>query len=456
MENGYEPEIDLKGLLFYILYKWRSILAVAVIFCILVSGYKILRGISGDTAGEVTSKDSREYEIALAEYELNVNSYERSILDYQKRLEQQKRYMEKSILMEVNPYEKPTASADVFIKLDETEWEILPDIMSVDPTDSLIKVYVSNFASTIDWAPIESLTGQDALYLEELLSVWADYNSNTFTIAVVYSDGATAQQILDLILKQVMERYQGMAADVSKHTLSVVNQSLSYTIDHTLANSQKNNADTLTSYELSIIDCRKELEELADEEPVPPSSGSGIKKYALVGFAAGIFLMSVFYGMSYILDGKLHTKYELTNKYNYQLLGIVPRPKRKRFLCAIDHLLERLDGTARLPAKEEAYRIIAANIINLAGKYRNTLIVGTLDTKKLKEITEALTPLLAGITFITAENMNVTADSLKELAECDSVILVEERHVSFMEDIQRQQECIASLNKAVVGYIILL
>ena len=56
-------------------------------------------------------------------------------------------------------------------------------------------MYTSNFHSNIDWTAIEELTGQEARYLKELVTLGTDYNSNTFTISATYSDGETAQQI---------------------------------------------------------------------------------------------------------------------------------------------------------------------------------------------------------------------------------------------------------------------
>lgn len=451
MNREYEPEIDLKELFFYILRRWRSIILVTVIFGVLTCGYKIAGKVINTSEEDGKSKEIRIYELQLEEYEAAKTVYERNIEDYQMRLTQQETYWRESVLMQTDPYNVPTASANIFVKLSDTEWASLPDNPNLDPTDGIISMYVSNFLSTIDWEPIETLTGKSALYLKELISVNTDYNSNIFTIWVRYSDGNTAQQILEIIVNQVRARYQDMDASVSRHSISVMNQTLAYSIDNSLADTQKRNADAIADYEQNIINCRMELEEL--EQPSPPS---GIKKFAILCFAAAMFAMIAFYGMKYILDGKLHARYELTKRYNYQLLGIVPRPEKKGFLCVIDRFLGTLDGMDRLPGKEEAYRIIAANIINLAGKYNNILIASTLEKDKLKEVTDALTPRLDGITLTCAGNMNVTASALKELASCDSVILIEEKDASFMEDIQRQQDCIVALDKTVAGYVLLL
>mgnify|MGYP000547317598 CR=1 FL=1 len=39
-ENTYEQEIDLKDLMFAVLHKWRPIIVTAVIFAVLLGGFK--------------------------------------------------------------------------------------------------------------------------------------------------------------------------------------------------------------------------------------------------------------------------------------------------------------------------------------------------------------------------------------------------------------------------------
>ena len=95
-EEKYEAEIDLSDLLPYILFKWRSIIAVGFIFAVLLGSYKIFRDLQSQSDG-VQSKEFREYEIALAEYQLAETTYERNITDFQVRLTQQETYMEKSV-----------------------------------------------------------------------------------------------------------------------------------------------------------------------------------------------------------------------------------------------------------------------------------------------------------------------------------------------------------------------
>ena len=65
-----------------------------------------------------------------------------------------------------------------------------------------------------------------------------------------------------------------------------------------------------------------------------------------------------------------------------------------------------------------------------------------------------MSQLPENIMLMTGAYMNVSANTLEMLAECDAVILVEERDGSLRSKIQREQESIAALEKNVIGYVL--
>ncbi len=452
MDYKYESEIDLKNLIFFILYKWRTLLLLAIVFCILLGGYGLVNKAVTPSEGNVKTKEEREYELQLMEYELSLATYQQNIADYQKQLDQQETYMEKSVLMQLDPYKKPIASADFFVKINDAEWSVLPDNVNLDPTDSLLKVYTSNFLSSLDWEPIQELTNLDVLYLKELISINTDYNSNTFTVMVVYNDGEMAQKILDIVVGQVCDKYNGMDLNVSKHSISVLNQSLSYIIDKGLADTQKNNADAIAKYRQSILECQKSIEEL--EEPIEPS-GKSVLKFAVLGFLLGGILAALFYGIGYLFGDKFHNEEEIKTRYACRLLGFLPKTHRKVPFEFIDSFLERLEGIKKPITKEKNYEIFAANVKNFSGKYRKILITGTIDTSILQEIAEAVAPYTKNFTMTASANMLLSAETLNLINDYDAIIFVEERHKSLNSDILKEQECVVTMNKPVIGYALL-
>ena len=178
-------------------------------------------------------------------------------------------------------------------------------------------------------------------------------------------------------------------------------------------------------------------------------------KYAAAGFLGGAFILAFWYGMGYVLSDKLREERELRERYGYYLLGTVPRERKKRLFGGIDRLLEKWDRGSEGITPEEACWIISINIINLARTGGTFLVTGTVGIERLQELVEIISSQVENVALTAGADMNRTAGTLEALAECDAVILVEERGRSLRREIQKEQESIAALEKPVVGYLIL-
>ena len=135
-ENTYEQEIDLKELLFTLLYRWRPIVLAAVLLGLLLGGYKVVNGLRSQQDETAVEEAREQYDMELAAYNRNVASSEWDIEKLKRALQNQQDYNDASVLMQIDPYNKPRAAADILIRLDAAEWEMYPDGVSMDPTDS--------------------------------------------------------------------------------------------------------------------------------------------------------------------------------------------------------------------------------------------------------------------------------------------------------------------------------
>ena len=178
-------------------------------------------------------------------------------------------------------------------------------------------------------------------------------------------------------------------------------------------------------------------------------------KYAAAGFLGGAFILAFWYGMGYVLSDKLRGERELRERYGYYLLGTVPREGKKRLFGWIDRLLEKWDRGSEGITSEEACWIISINIINLARTGGTFLVTGTVGIERLQELVEIISSQVENVTLTAGADMNRTAGTLETLAECDAVILVEERGRSLRAKIHEEHESIAALEKPVIGYVIL-
>ena len=179
-------------------------------------------------------------------------------------------------------------------------------------------------------------------------------------------------------------------------------------------------------------------------------------KWAAIGFAIGIFVCMFCCAMEYACGDRIREERELKERYGYHLLGVFRHGGKNRFLSCIDLQLEKWKGYSKYVTENETYRIIAANVTNLAGSGGVFLVTGTVDIERLQEFSSMiLSQLHENIMLITGADMNENADTLEALAECDAVILVEEIDKSSRVRIQKELDSIDALNKTVVGYVLL-
>lgn len=179
-------------------------------------------------------------------------------------------------------------------------------------------------------------------------------------------------------------------------------------------------------------------------------------KCCVIGFLVGFFGMSVCYALVYVFSDRMRGEREMLERYGYRLLGTFPRRRRKKLLSGLDRFLERKEGISGQITEEEAHRIVSVNITNLAKEGGLFLVTGTVEAGRLQKLVEAIVPQLReNVELMVGADMNINARTLEMLAECDGVILVEERDRSLVAKVHKEHESIAALGKPVVGYVMM-
>ena len=206
--NTYEQEIDLKDLMFAVLHKWKGILLVAIAFAILLGGVKAVMTYRNQNNEENILEAEENYEEELHAYETSKETLERELGNLQTDIENQQNYMEKSVLMNMSPYDIYEARADIFIK---TDYEIMPGMVyqNVDYTDTILQTYQSVMTSVAFLSHIAESTGIDVQYLQELIKIERGSTvigstsklTNLLTVKVKNSSKKDAEDVLKKLLE---------------------------------------------------------------------------------------------------------------------------------------------------------------------------------------------------------------------------------------------------------------
>lgn len=453
--NTYEQEIDLKDLMFAILHKWRPIIICAIILGIALGGYKVGNGLAKQRDAEFVQKEQENYNNDILTYERTKSNYEREIKNLTTNLEYQEDYYNNSILMQISPYDKCVAQADIFVKTGLPEIVDGKYILLMDNADSILKAYAS-YIKQGGGVSTEVSKG-NINYLQELIHTDIDYDSDMISLTVSYTDEDGAEKILDEILSNIQDQQISIQNKMGDHQVIVLNKDVKSVTDLALATLQKNSSDLLTTLQKTLDDKQNALEEL--KEPNKPAALSNVTllksgvKYGILGGVLGGFI-AVFYScVSFLMSDKLYSSKELKNRFGIKTLGVFSPEGKKRAFMKIDKWLDRLEHKADM-SEADTYEVIAINVENYKDDCSKILVTGTVELEILQDVATELSSKCETLKLTAAADMNKSPSTLKMLSEYEGIILVEKRGRSIIGEIQKELDVIENLQKKVVGCII--
>lgn len=476
-QTTYEQEVDLKDLIFAILYKWKIIIITAIIFAILLGGAKGVLTYKNQSDPASIAEMEKSYQEELAQYEAEQASYEREIENISDNITRQQEYMEDSVLMNLSPYDVCEARGDLFIK---TDYEIMPGMayQNVNYTDSILQAYQYIITSGSFLKNVNPSSEIDTHYLQELISVergrlntppsngeetgstlinvGVSSLTNLLSIHVKHTNQEDAEKILNAILDQLDSLHQQIAKDIGEHTVSVLNTSFSRIVDLSLSDRQNQELLRLETLRTSLTDKKTALQELSKPSAVSSSNSAFLKsalKYGVLGGVLGGFLIVFFICVCFLLSDKLYSPKDLRNRFGAKILGTLPiSDKSKKGM--IDLWLNRLEGRSNGNSVENEYEVITANIQNYTDNIKTLLVSGCAASESIVQVADYLKANLPNVQVITGGNILQNVNAIQKLSECDSVVLVEQCNCSSYHSIELELEKVYDLKKEVIGFVV--
>jgi len=458
-------EINLKDLLFRLLYKWRKVLVISIIFMILLGGYKYFSGMRSVNDIATIQNQEKVYQTNFKIYESSKEALEKEIENITVSLERQKEYNGKSVLMQMNPFNEYRANKSFFVS---TDYKIMPNLIyqDIDITKSVIQSYLSAAQNGDMFKYIIDNLSYDIepKYLKELVYVNGDNYTNMLNVKVVQSDNEKCKEIFTLVIEYFNHIKYNISKAVGEHTLTGIDESIQITVDLDVDNIQKNNILAITNYEISLTEKQNALKALVVPAKTVISDTIVIKsaiKYAVAGFVLGAFLVSTILLISYIASDKLLNAKNIRTCYNIRVLGIIKKDKKKRIFEFIDRLIYRLEGNPENQVIEnESIKRIAANLkaIFELNNINNGDIVftGTIKPNDIKSVSDKVNKELKDSSYqlLSDANISYTASTIDQIMRCNAVVIVEEIGSSTYSEITKQLEYIHDLGKKVLGVIL--
>ena len=454
INRDYEQETNLRDLFFDVAYRWRSLLVAALIGAVLLGTFQYVSLESIHREGKKTQEE-KQYEIDLQNFHDSINNTRTNIRNYTKLIKEKTDYMEESVYMSLDSQNEWVAFNRYYIQMDQAVLDAMPEIAQEDPADYVAAVYTATLTSGLDPDEMEALLGTGKKeYINELIAAWSDTASNTITVQVIGDSEETVLTQMDYFVNRLMTVSAPKAQEVGAHTLTLMNSDVTCTTDNNLSTKQSEIQNQVMSWQTTLMAQREQLNELEDkEEPTPP--GNHIKRFAAIGFILGALVLAAVYALRYILGGRLHLTKELTEHYGLACYGDFAHSRARQPGKGLDKWFENWEFNHMVTDPETVREGICA-LLREDGKTRRVLLTGTISGQSLEALGKALKAKLGNACALEVRgDLLHDATALEEAKRADTVILVEEKHVSRLSDIAREVELVG-LSAANVGGCIVI
>ena len=461
-QEKMEREINLVELFWNILIGWRQIICFAAIFAVLFGGFKYI----SDRKSYNTSLNIDEGEITLTQDEKekieNAKIMSEQIADYQK-------YLDESILMQIDPYKKPTIELQYYVESDYT-YNYTKDNLN-DYTGSLMSLYYNYIRSGEMGDKVIENANLSIKQTDYSELCFVSLNGSTMVITFTWPEQGKLDMISEFI-KSELERKEADFQEVGAHKLKLLNESQNVIVDSSLAerkNTLSNNIiyiksqlDTLKSgmseQELELLNSTNDLENGIQEKIIPKPALD--LKYMILGAIFGVVLICVWIVCKVLFTIRIQNSGEVCSLFNVRLLGeINVKVKKKRFLSIIDDkLLSIKNRRKKKMSPEEQIKMIVTNIVLSCERRKiDCIYITGSDYEKNDEVvmTQIKDELKSqNIHVKEGGNIFYDAESLKKCTETGNIVFVEHNGKSIYDEISNEINLAREQNNYILGMVI--
>ena len=249
--NEEEVQIDLMTLLHYILRKWRSIIVVMLIVAVAANLYSVKKSMSvvaSVSAAEEEVDIEKQIENAkeeLTAYELEQVERVYSMYEYNSQLYQEnEEYLEKSVLMQLNPNEIPTVMLNYQFRKDQADEELSNiftmyenALLDEDTCTAIIQVFGEEYANT-SVRELISVTDTENVQNSDIIKLQNDKNSGILSIQIYADSEEQCEQVAEIVKKRVMEYTEQLQQIFGIYTVNAISEQYYISSDSNL-NMQK-------------------------------------------------------------------------------------------------------------------------------------------------------------------------------------------------------------------------
>lgn len=289
-----------------------------------------------------------------------------------------------------------------------------------------------------------------------IVQVAEEYSSKgILRLRVVGNDPEVTDMIMKEIIQETNRLYEKFISDVKGHNIRLIRQSTSEKVDMELSTLQQDVRNNMANMHRQLLEEEKNLEGLTvPEETGDSSTQTSVIKNILLGFLLGLFLAILCVCARYVMSDKVTSAKEIVARSGLKSLGTFAEVMPKRPFDFVDRWLHRIAGENANSSKSGTLEMIATNINNYADGREKLFITGFASQRLIDQVSDYLSSALPDKQFIAERDMIENASARKKLAECEAVILIEEKKISKYSLIQQEMELAENVGKEIVGVVV--
>ena len=489
-EQNTEVEIDLVRLFRFILSKYKILFITGIVFAALACAYKFCRFEFSSTPLEdvdklftiervvkepdgkiVKKKEKVSYRLYAEDFEAQQSEYQTKISDarnvkkvlaseikvLENGLKGKHEYLEKSKLYGLDP--ASYWEADFYYNIREK------NAKSTKTNAATVRKVLENKgndanANSADQLENESTVvkfANNLLFTQKYVTLFADalglkleytkdpvyelvgfnaVDSYSFVISLKGDSKDTVtslEKVKEIFDKEFTEFFNG------EYVIRTKQISFENTYNPSLIKLKEDKDSAVTNDEKAIDAKRNQISNTV--LPVPPEDDKLVtleaykaKKlvvFAAAGFAFGLFICIVIFGMKYLFSGRLNSKDYLKDLFKFENIAVL---HEAAFLKEDPDEIEKLKESLELLSKDK----------------KSIAIVSTLEKKEIDNAVSIIEKVInaKGISVKVLKDYNI-----KQISECDATLVCEKLDVSVLEKCVNEFETLKTYKLEVLGIV---
>lgn len=481
-------EIKLSDLLGYCIEHWKVIFLCTAAFALL-----------GFTYAKLKNKDAVDVVFNLDSYVDSTDEEERRSLDLiveryeaqDKLIAIKRNYLDKSLLMNIDPGNVCKLTTEYLVCVDEVSQSDVKKIQNylniiLNHYESEMKTedYLKQLAEEIDTEP---------QYIREVLSlshIIPDYTTDSisssltgngissegvriegyFTIQVTGASLEACRTITEYLTEHMDDIDVSSLADITGLQFSYVSETENHFATQDYQNTRINylreiqtalsDRDGLLSG-LTGDDANYVYAQLGMETSIIKAYRVSVKKYLLLGAAAGLFLSLLYLAVHYIFEGKIQNRGFMENNYGVREYAISSEESNRNDpICRLGRRLRK--GSARQYTLEQAITLLlaapAGTETSEDEEGNSEVCIAGTNLNAVQPFAQMLQKLLEerGIKVKTGENISEDPEWLMSTTETTTFILLEKSGSSSVTALDREVAFLEEHKADVLGAIFVM